>query len=131
MMLRAVALLAAITGGLWIDVPFIKQDKNGCGSASVWMVMQYWKKSPDPPEEIHRLLYSQEVGGVFAADMEKYFVGRGFKTFVFAGEWNDLVENISNGRPLIVCLGISSRGAPLHYVVVAGVYQQGWCLHLR
>jgi len=35
---------AAVSAGLWLDVPFVKQEKNGCGSASIAMVMQYWQK---------------------------------------------------------------------------------------
>ena len=28
---------------LWIDVPFIRQSKEGCGSASLWMIVKYWQ----------------------------------------------------------------------------------------
>ena len=28
--------------GVWLDVPFVSQQKDGCGAASVAMVMQYW-----------------------------------------------------------------------------------------
>jgi predicted double-glycine peptidase len=50
--------------------------------------------------------------------MEGYFREKGFQTFAFRGEWADLQNHIEKGRPLIVCL---KEGAPLHYVVVAGV----------
>jgi len=30
---------------VWLDVPFVKQEKNGCGAASIAMVMQYWQRS--------------------------------------------------------------------------------------
>ena len=30
--------------GVWLDVPFIKQEKDGCGAASISMVMQYWNR---------------------------------------------------------------------------------------
>ena len=46
----AVALLgfccvlpAADLPGVWLDVPFVKQEKDGCGAASIAMVMQYWQ----------------------------------------------------------------------------------------
>lgn len=29
---------------IWIDVPFVSQTKEGCGSAAMSMVMQYWAK---------------------------------------------------------------------------------------
>jgi hypothetical protein len=35
--------------------------------------------------------------------------------------WEDLVDNISKGRPLLVAIEVNARGAAQHYVVVAGV----------
>jgi hypothetical protein len=35
-------LLAAGASGVWLDVPFVKQEKNGCGAASMAMVMRHW-----------------------------------------------------------------------------------------
>jgi tetratricopeptide (TPR) repeat protein len=120
--MRWLSLLLTLHQALWIDVPFIQQDKNGCGSASIWMVMMYWQ--PDAVlnlDEIQRQLYSQEAGGIYAKDMTRYFESHGFRTFAFRGEWADLEEHVSKGRPLIVCLERNSRGVPLHYVVVAGI----------
>ena len=34
------AALAADSPAIWIDVPYIAQTKDGCGSASISMVMQ-------------------------------------------------------------------------------------------
>jgi predicted double-glycine peptidase len=112
-------LLSAATGGIWLDVPYVRQEKNGCGAASIAMVMQYWigKDAPDP-HTIRKLLYSPRAEGIFASDMERYFREKGFQVFAFRGEWADLEQHIGKGRPLIVCL---KQGAPLHYVVVAGV----------
>src|SRR5207244_1007015 len=125
MIIRAALLFsqaAVISGGLWLDVPFVRQDKNGCGSAVVWMVMQYWRKASTPPvAEIHRELYREEAHGIYARDMERYLNRHAFQTFAFEAAWDDLVAHISKGRPLIVCLERNSRGVPLHYVVVAGV----------
>ena len=116
-----VVLLAALSSATWIDVPFTRQDKNGCGPASVWMVMEYWGKSSQSLEEIHSILYSKEAGGVFASDIEEFLSERGFHTAAFSGEWNDLTESISRGRPLVVSLEANARGTPLHYVLVVGV----------
>jgi len=119
---RWLTLLLTFQQALWIDVPFVLQDKNGCGSASVWMVMKYWE--PDSladVDEIQRQLFSKEAGGIYAKDMAKYFEAHGYRSFAFRGEWSDLEDNVSKGRPLIVCLELNGRGVPLHYVVVAGV----------
>ena len=116
------SLLLTLQQALWIDVPFIHQDKSGCGSASIWMVMKYWQ--PDAAidvDDIQRQLYSKTAGGIYAKDMARYFESHGYRTFTIRGEWSDLEEHVSKGRPLIVSLERNRLGVPLHYVVVAGV----------
>ncbi len=122
---------AAEDSGVWLDVPFVSQEKDGCGAASVAMVMQYWFKRQDRADsenvdaaEIHRALYAPGARGVYASAMERYFKQRGFNTFAFRGEWEDLLNHLRKGRPLIVALKPSEAGAPLHYVVVAGLDPQ-------
>jgi hypothetical protein len=113
---------AALPSGLWLDVPFVHQEKNGCGSASVWMVMQYWKHPATPRvEDIHHELYSKQAQGIYARDMERYLNQQGFRAFTFQAGWDDLSAHLSKGRPLIVCLERNARGVPLHYVVLAGI----------
>jgi ABC-type bacteriocin/lantibiotic exporter with double-glycine peptidase domain len=120
-------VLSAASSGLWIDVPFVKQEKNGCGAASIAMVMQYWLKqqgrSPDTVDatQIHLSLFSSTADGVYASAMERYFQEHQFRTFSFRGEWDDLRQHLQKGRPLIVALKPSGGDGPLHYVVVAGV----------
>ncbi|MGO8790825.1 MAG: C39 family peptidase [Terriglobia bacterium] len=120
-------VLAAQQPGVWLDVPFVRQEKNGCGAASIAMVMQYWQrqqgKSPTAdPEQIQRALYSRPAQGIYASDLEHYLQQHGFRTFAFAGEWKDLAEHLEKGRPLIVALNPGHSG--LHYVVVAGMDSQ-------
>src|SRR5579864_2093803 len=125
-LLAAVLAAAAETPDVWLDIPFVRQEKNGCGAASLSMVMRYWKQQgvasiPNPdPAEIQRALYAPKARGIYGRDMERYLENAGFRVFVFSGRWEDLAEHVAKRRPLIVCLRESSRG-PLHYVVVAGV----------
>jgi predicted double-glycine peptidase len=121
-------LLAEGAAALFIDVPFIKQEKNGCGAASIAMVMQYWARQQGHPTsaaaeagEIQRVLYSQQARGIRASAVEDYFRRNGYQTFVFAGEWQDLKEHVRKGRPLMVALRPLGNGKELHYVVVVGV----------
>ena len=107
-------ILAAQQPGVWLDVPFVRQEKNGCGAASIAMVMQYWQRQQGEvasadAEQIQRALYSRRAHGIYASDMERYFQQHGFRTFAFAGEWKDLKEHLEKGRPLIVAL---KPGAP-------------------
>jgi ABC-type bacteriocin/lantibiotic exporter with double-glycine peptidase domain len=126
---------AAQASGLWLDVPFIKQEKNGCGAASIAMVIRYWEAhqhnedspprvSEDPaadPIAIQKALYSREARGVRASEMQNYFEQHGFRTFAFRGRWEDLKRHLEKGRPLIVALKPMPEEAALHYVVVVGL----------
>jgi ABC-type bacteriocin/lantibiotic exporter with double-glycine peptidase domain len=113
--------------GIWIDVPFVPQQKDGCGAASIAMVMQYWQQSNAQsihtnadPDQILRAIRSNEAHGIYAADMVHYFEQNGFRTFEFAGERADIERHLAKGRPLIAAIKPAS-GLPLHYVVVAGI----------
>ncbi len=118
------SLWAAGASGIWLDVPFIRQEKNGCGAASIAMVMQYWQRQQGRALDadaaaIQRTLYSSKGHGIYASDLEAYFQQHGFRTFAWHGEWSDLKEHLEKGRPLIVALK-PGRGE-LHYVVVTGI----------
>ena len=126
------ALLAADLPGVWLDVPFVKQEKDGCGAASIAMVMQYWQhqggeaaSSDSDAIQIQRTLYSAKAHGIFASDMERYFQENRFRTFTIRGEWEDLKQHLDKGRPLIVALKPvalkPASGGALHYVVVTGL----------
>jgi len=126
--LAAACALGANAPGVWLDVPFVAQPKDGCGAASIAMVMQYWERNGhaatargDDVNEIQRKLYSPKAKGIFASDMEKYFQKRGYQTFAIRGEWQDLQENLVKGRPLIAALRPATASDTLHYVVVAGM----------
>lgn len=118
-------LVADTAPGIWLDVPFVKQVKEGCGAASIAMVMQYWaqQQGRDPQSvdatEIQNTLYSKEGHGIYASDVESYFKDHGFHTFTFKGEPADLKDHLQKGRPLMVAL--KPGKAPLHYVVVTGL----------
>jgi ABC-type bacteriocin/lantibiotic exporter with double-glycine peptidase domain len=120
--------VSAATPGVWLDVPFVKQEKEGCGAASIAMVMQYWHKQQNKAAaasadavEIQRALYSGKDHGIRSSDLERYFQEHGFRTFTFAGKWSDLKQHLVKGRPLIVALKPSALETSLHYVVVVGV----------
>lgn len=113
--------------GHWIDVPFVAQQKDGCGAAAIAMVMQYWQHHDAQPVtesaeyvSIDRALHSKAAHGIFASDMVRYFEQNGFRAFAFAGSSADLEQHLAKGRPIIAALK-PGAGEPLHYVVVAGI----------
>jgi ABC-type bacteriocin/lantibiotic exporter with double-glycine peptidase domain len=118
---------AAEASGVWLDVPFVKQEKNGCGAAGIAMVMQFWQRQqgvmPSADSEapnIQLALYSLKAHGIYTSDLERYFERHGYRAFALKGRTEDLKEQLAKGRPLIVALK-PGAGAPLHYVVVAGI----------
>lgn len=136
-MAASVLLLAAAVSGrsqpaaqpaIWIDVPFAMQTTDGCGSASIAMVMRYWDgKQRQPvganasPANIQAALFSPAAHGIYASSMETYLRNAGYRAFAFNGQWSDLEHHLRLGRPLIVSLRASGRHGPLHYVVLVGI----------
>ena len=121
---------AADAVNIWLDVPYVKQQKDGCGAASISMVMQYWERHQGLPanpnaayDGIQSRLYSPGAHGIYASAMERYFRQNGYRVFAFAGQWNDIERELKNGRPLIAALKPIAGSKELHYVVVVGLDQ--------
>jgi uncharacterized protein YvpB len=114
--------------GIWLDVPFIKQTVEGCGSASIAMLLQYWSahgtqiaSEREDADAIQKQLYSRKGHGIYASDLERYLRESGFRVFALRGEWSDLRDHLSKGRPLILSIEPGGSHAPLHYVVATGM----------
>ena len=124
----AAGLLAALTwaGAQPLPVPSFKQQKNGCGAASVAMVMHYWSArlpgapaSPQPAE-VYRRLYDEQLRGIPLARMKRYLENSGFLAYTFHGRWSDIEQQLGKGRPVIVSLKKRPSSA-MHYAVVTGI----------
>ena len=109
-----------------LDVPFYAQKKNGCGAASVAMLMHYWDdRRPGPPviyptpESVYEFLYRPEQKGIQLADMKGYLEDMSFRVFTLRGRWEDVEGHLAKGRPLIVALKKGQKAA-MHFVVVTG-----------
>jgi len=125
-LLAGACLYGAERSAVWLDVPFIKQQRNACGAASIAMVMQYWQqhqgRSPSGYSDEARIqvaLYSANAHGIYASDLQNYFRDHGYRAFAFPGRQEDLRQHLEKGRPLIAALK-PGAGAPLHFVVVVG-----------
>lgn len=114
--------------GIWLDVPFIKQTVEGCGSASIAMLLQYWNAhgaqiaaERTDAAQIQKQLYSRKAHGIFASDLERYLRESGFREFAVRGEWSDLRQHLEQGRPLLISVQPGGAKGPFHYVVVTGI----------
>lgn len=112
---------------VWIDVPFVHQPREGCGAASLLMLVQYWAQQqhqPVPPasvvETIQRQIGSPSEHGILASSMQEYLRQHGYQVFALNARWDDLESQLRKGRPLIVALRPPGQSA-LHYVVIDGI----------
>ena len=126
-LLGCATLLAQTPAAKWIDVPFVAQPREGCGAASLSMVMQYWAaklgnaaSADSGVDQIQHQLYSRSEHGIPAEQMGEYLRQHGYQAFAFPGKWSDIEEQIAKGRPLIVALKPEGQ-SELHYVVIDGV----------
>jgi ABC-type bacteriocin/lantibiotic exporter with double-glycine peptidase domain len=111
----------------WLDVPFVQQEKAGCGAAAVAMVVGYWAReypalaeAARDSERINNLLPAS-ARGIRGRELKRYMEERGFDVYVFDGDISDLRQHSGKGRPVVVCLGPRGAKGPLHYAVVVGV----------
>jgi hypothetical protein len=126
--LTTLLLAGALTAASqrWIDVPFVRQEREGCGSAAASMVMRYWMARGAQVDAnaadagaIQRALHSPEEKGIRGSELRRYLERHGFSVWIVDAGIEDLQRHIERGRPLIACLA-PRRGA-LHYVVVVGI----------
>jgi len=124
--------------GIWLDVPYVKQSEDGCGSAAISMLLEYWiahgagvDSQRADAAAIQKRLYSRKVRGIRASDMQSYLRESGFRVFPLNGDWNDLLEQLKLGRPLIASLQPGNARTPLHYVVVTGIDWQNGAVFLN
>lgn len=127
----AAAIASAQDHGLWLEVPFVPQSEDGCGSAAISMLLQYWNAHGATVDAarsdvmaIQRLLYSKSARGIYASALEKYVRETGFTVFAFSGSWDDLCKHLAQGRPLVLGTAPNGKKFPLHYVVAVGIDKQ-------
>jgi ABC-type bacteriocin/lantibiotic exporter with double-glycine peptidase domain len=124
---RAQTPRAVPPSAIWIDVPYVQQPREGCGAASLAMVMAYWAgkqgRALGPEGDVATIqheLYSPRDHGITADNLAGYLRRNGYQVFALNAGWNDLEEQLRKGRPLIVALRPSGQ-KELHYVVVDGI----------
>jgi predicted double-glycine peptidase len=111
------------TDSVWLDVPFVRQEANGCGAASLAMIVDYWRAHGMTPaaadvRDIHRQLYVPQRKGIPADAIQRYLEDHAFSVFAFSGQWADLRHHVDQGRPLIVAMKVGADS--FHYAVVSG-----------
>lgn len=110
-------------------VPFIKQDSQFCGPASLAAVMTY-HGAPTDQKTVASRVYSDKLQGALITDLDRYARDAGFETKSGRGTEEWLKAEIDRGRPVIVLvdLGFWVVSKP-HYLVVYGYDGEGFRAH--
>jgi predicted double-glycine peptidase len=104
------------------DVPFVAQRGDAdCGPAALAMVLAHFGVKAglrevtalDPPDRV----------GVRAGALRDVARAKGFEAFVVAGTFQDLLDQLARGRPVLVGVAKPILGgrALAHYEVVVGI----------
>ena len=111
-------LLAAIQ----LAVPFVPQQKDTCGAASLTMVMRYWGDDVTH-DQVAATIVEAEKPGIAGSRLEAFARGRGYFALAYEADAAQLRESLAKGRPLIVALRVA--GGFDHDVVVTGMDGKG------
>jgi ABC-type bacteriocin/lantibiotic exporter with double-glycine peptidase domain len=123
-------LLASNALALEIEgVPFIRQDSQFCGPASLASVMTFHGVLADQ-KTIGAAVYSEKLQGALITDLERYARQKGFETRSGQGNAEELKTALDRRRPVIVLvdLGFWVVSKP-HYLVVFGYDSEGFTAH--
>ncbi|HVY40600.1 MAG TPA: cysteine peptidase family C39 domain-containing protein [Polyangia bacterium] len=119
---RAAALEADPAWKFVRGVPFIPQRADSdCGPAALAMVLSHFGVKTSL-EEVAGLSPPDKVG-VRAGGLRDAARAKGMEAFVVEGNFNDLVDQLSRDRPVLVGLAkpITGGRALAHYEVVVGI----------
>jgi ABC-type bacteriocin/lantibiotic exporter with double-glycine peptidase domain len=110
-------------------VPFVKQDPEKCGPASLASVLSYYGVSIHP-DAISESTYHPKLKGSLITDLENFGRRIGFITESGQGDMERLKKFIDNQKPVIalVDLGIWIVAKP-HYLVLFGYNDEGFIMH--
>jgi ABC-type bacteriocin/lantibiotic exporter with double-glycine peptidase domain len=116
------ALSLGLAAVLALPVPFVAQNKDSCGAASLAMVLRFWDQDASQ-EEIAGALLQPELHGIPGSRLAGFARGRGLRAVAYEGDLAQARDFVEKGRPLIVAWKV--RGGRYHNVVVTGFDDDG------
>lgn len=110
-------MLLALAVGASLSVPFVPQQRDTCGAASLTMVLRYWKEDV-AHDDVARALVRPELHGIAGSRLAEFARERGLEAVAYRGDMVQLRDFVGKGRPLIVAWHLG--GSRYHDVVVVG-----------
>ncbi len=113
----------------FLDVPFVRQERDFCGPASLSVVLKYYGKDVSQ-EEIAKEVYSPKLKGALITDLRIYAQSQGFRAEVLQGDLRDIEGYTDKGIPVIILVELGGwvRSVP-HYMVVVGYDDEYFIVH--
>lgn len=99
-----------------LQVPLVKQSYMRCLVASVSMVLKYWDYEISPEQIGERVPVYRD--GTSGRDLAEFVQKIGFNGFLIQPPFEDLLDHLAKGRPLIVSL--PEGGSMRHAMVLVG-----------
>ncbi len=128
-MLLPLLLLPLLLYSKSLDVPFVKQQDQFCGPASLSAVLSYYGIEVSQ-EDIGKEVYNPKLKGALITDLENYARRKGLRAETKVLNLKEIKSYIDQGIPpiLLVDLGRFWISIP-HYVVVVGYDGDVFYLH--
>jgi len=129
----AAITLIALAGDLFAfqieGVPFVKQDLQQCGPASLASVLSFYGVSV-PLDSITEATYNEKLKGSLITDLQNFARRLGFRTESAQGTVEKMKTLIDQKKPVIVLIDIGFWFASKpHYLVLFGYSEKGFIAH--
>ncbi len=122
-------LAAGFSGHVIASVPFVKQETQYCGPASLASVMSYYGDNINQ-QEIGKATFNDRIAGSLITDLEDFARRKGYKTKSGQAKMEDIKSFIIGGKPTIALVddGFWIISRP-HYLVIFGYNDKGFIAH--
>lgn len=102
-----------------VDVPFVQQPEDRCGTAAVAMILAHYGASPDF-EALDRDIHLPALSGSIPELLADAARRRGFSAGLLRDGEAELRQRLAAGQPLILLLAPSGEEPRGHFVVATG-----------
>jgi predicted double-glycine peptidase len=108
------------------DVPLVTQrERADCGAAALTMVLRFWQPATSNERVRAAVGELDDKKGIAAGRLRAIAREMGMQAFLIQGTFDDLVNEVGRGRPVLVGTVQVKRGRGYpHYEVVVGVNQR-------
>jgi ABC-type bacteriocin/lantibiotic exporter with double-glycine peptidase domain len=102
-----------------LDVPFVAQPPDRCGTAAVEMILRYYGVTPDPAA-LDRAIHIPALAGSIPALLVEGSRRAGFAADSLVVAEEEIYRKLAAGSPLVVLLAPAGDDPRGHFIVATG-----------